>query len=53
MAGKRTWWAALAAAMALGMVGPSVADETDDAIEVDGGSARSEALYEFLVAERR
>jgi tetratricopeptide (TPR) repeat protein len=51
MAGKRTWWAALAAAMALGMVGPSVADETDDAIEVDGGSARSEALYEFLVAE--
>jgi tetratricopeptide (TPR) repeat protein len=51
MAGKRTWWAALAAAMALGMVGPSVADETDDAIEVDGASARSEALYEFLVAE--
>jgi tetratricopeptide (TPR) repeat protein len=51
MAGKRTWWAALAAAMALGMVGPSVADETDEAIEVDGASARSEALYEFLVAE--
>ena len=51
MAVKRTWWAALMAALALGVVGPSVADETDDAIEVDGGSASSEAMYEFLVAE--
>jgi tetratricopeptide (TPR) repeat protein len=44
-------WAALVAALALGVVGPSVADETDDAIEVDGASASSEAMYEFLVAE--
>ena len=51
MAVKRTWFAALAAAFALGMVGPSVADETDDAVEADGGSATSEAMYEFLVAE--
>ena len=51
MAVKRTWWAALVAALALGVVGPSVADETDDAIEVDGASANSEAMYEFLVAE--
>jgi len=51
MAVKRTWWAAVAAALALGMVGPSVADETDDLMEVDGASARSEAMFEFLVAE--
>jgi tetratricopeptide (TPR) repeat protein len=51
MAVKRTWWAALVAALALGAVGPSAADETDDAIEVDGGAAGSEAMYEFLVAE--
>ena len=51
MAVKKTWWAALVAALALGVVGPSVADETDDAIEVDGASANSEAMYEFLVAE--
>ena len=51
MAVKRTWWAALVAALALGVVGPSVADEMDDAIEVDGASANSEAMYEFLVAE--
>ena len=51
MAVKRTWWAAVAAALALGMVGPSVADETDDLMEVDGASARTEAMYEFLVAE--
>jgi tetratricopeptide (TPR) repeat protein len=48
---KRTMWGALIAALALGVVGPSVADETDDAVEVDGGSATSEAMYEFLVAE--
>jgi tetratricopeptide (TPR) repeat protein len=33
------------------MVGPSVADETDDLTEADGGSVRSEAMFEFLVAE--
>ena len=36
--------------MALGLVGPAVAEDTDDAAEVDG-AASSEALYEFLVAE--
>jgi tetratricopeptide (TPR) repeat protein len=51
MAVKRTWWGALVAAFALGVVGPSVADETDDATEADGGSAASEAMFEFLVAE--
>ena len=51
MSVKRTWWAAMMAALALGVVGPTVADETDDPIEADGGSASSEAMYEFLVAE--
>jgi tetratricopeptide (TPR) repeat protein len=48
---SRTWWGAVVAALALGLVGPSVAEETDDAVEVDGGAANSEAMYEFLVAE--
>jgi tetratricopeptide (TPR) repeat protein len=51
MSVKRAWWGALVAAVALGMVGPSVADETDDAVEADGGSATSEAMFEFLTAE--
>jgi tetratricopeptide (TPR) repeat protein len=51
MSVKRTWLAAMMAALALGVVGPSVADETDDPIEADGASANSEAMYEFLVAE--
>lgn len=54
MASKRTWWGVLVAAMAFGVVGPSAADDTpavDDPPEVDGGSANSEAIYEFLVAE--
>jgi tetratricopeptide (TPR) repeat protein len=54
MASKRTWWGALAAALAFGVVGPSVADDTpaaDEAADVDGGSANTEAVYEFLVAE--
>src|SRR5262249_32446453 len=39
---------------AFGVVGPSVADDTpvaDDAAEMDGGAANSEAVYEYLVAE--
>jgi len=53
MSAKRTWWAAMMAALALGVVGPSVADDTatDDPVEADGASPRSEAMYEFLVAE--
>ena len=54
MASKRTWWAVLAAALAFGVVGPTVADDTpaaDDAAEVDGGAVNSEAVYEYLVAE--
>ena len=50
--GAGTWWAALAAAIALGVVGPSVADETRRSRR--GGRRarrRSEAMYEFLVAE--
>ena len=47
----RTWWCALVAALALGVVGPSVADETDDAVGVDSGAATSDAMYEYLVAE--
>jgi tetratricopeptide (TPR) repeat protein len=47
----RTWWVGLVAALALGLIGPAVAEDTDDALEVDGGAASSEALYEFLVAE--
>ena len=47
----RTWWVGLVAALALGLVGPAVAEDTDDALEVDGSAASSEALYEFLVAE--
>ena len=53
MAVKRTWFAAMVAALALGVVGPSAADDstTDDPVDQDGGSASSEAVYEFLVAE--
>jgi hypothetical protein len=53
MAVRKSWWGALAAALAFGVVGPSVADDSpgDDAAEVDGGAANSEAVYEFLVAE--
>ena len=48
----RAWWGGVAAAFALGLVGPSVASEDkEEAIEADGGSAASEAMYEFLVAE--
>src|SRR5438552_3023342 len=48
----RTWWVGLVAALALGLVGPAAAeDDTDEAVEVDSGSASSEALYEFLIAE--
>jgi tetratricopeptide (TPR) repeat protein len=48
---SRTWWGAVVAALALGLVGPSVAEETDDTVEVESGGANSEAMYEFLVAE--
>src|SRR5258705_1928255 len=47
----RTWWAAVVAALALGLVGPSVAEETDDPADADGAGPASEAIYEFLVAE--
>ena len=49
---RRTWWGAVVAAFALGLVGPSVAEETtDDSLEADSGAATSDAMYEFLVAE--
>ena len=51
MAG-RTWWFGAVAALALGLVGPSVAEETpEDAVDVDGGAANTDAMFEFLVAE--
>jgi len=42
------WWVGLVAAVALGLVGPAVAED-NDAADADGAS--SEAIYEFLVAE--
>ncbi|MGZ5038416.1 MAG: tetratricopeptide repeat protein [Usitatibacter sp.] len=51
MAG-RTWWFGAVAAMALGLVGPSVAEETpEDSVEADAGAATSDAMFEYLVAE--
>jgi tetratricopeptide (TPR) repeat protein len=47
MTGKM-WWVGLVAAVALGLVGPAVAED-NDAADADGAS--SEAIYEFLVAE--
>ena len=51
----RTWWFGAVAAMTLGLVGPSVAEETPedevDAVEVDAGAATADAVFEFLVAE--
>jgi tetratricopeptide (TPR) repeat protein len=47
----RTWWGVVIAALALGLVGPSAAEETDEALEADNGASTSEAMYEFLVAE--
>jgi tetratricopeptide (TPR) repeat protein len=40
------------AAMALGLVGPSAAEETpEDAVEADAGAASADAMFEYLVAE--
>ncbi len=51
MAGRK-WWFGAVAALALGLVGPSVAEETpEDAVEVDEGAATADAVFEFLVAE--
>ncbi len=51
MAG-RNWWYGAIAAMALGLVGPSVADEPrEEAVEADDGAATADAVFEFLVAE--
>jgi tetratricopeptide (TPR) repeat protein len=48
----RTWWFGAVAALALGLVGPSVAEETaEDAVEADAGAATSDAMFEYLVAE--
>ncbi len=51
MAG-RNWWYGAVAALALGLVGPSVAEETPgDEVEADAGAATADAVFEFLVAE--
>jgi len=53
MAG-RTWWLAALAALALGLVGPSAAEEPRDeqqAADADSGSTNTDAMFEYLVAE--
>src|SRR6267378_7381057 len=51
MTGK-SWWVGVVAVFALGLVGPSAAEETpEDAVEVDEGAATADAVFEFLVAE--
>ena len=48
----RTWWFGAVAALALGLAGPSVAEETpEDAVEADAGAANPDAMFEYLVAE--
>jgi hypothetical protein len=45
MAG-RNWWAGAFAVVALGLVGPSAAEETpEDAVEADAGAATSDAVF--------
>jgi tetratricopeptide (TPR) repeat protein len=51
MTGK-TWWVGVVAALALGLVGPSAAEDApEEAVEVDAGAATADAVFEFLVAE--
>src|SRR5690242_14282648 len=53
MAG-RTWWLAVVAALALGLVGPSGAEEPRDeqqAADADSGATNTDAMFEYLVAE--
>ncbi|HEY4999223.1 MAG TPA: hypothetical protein VII36_08775, partial [Usitatibacter sp.] len=48
----RTWWFGAVAALALGLAGPSIADETpENTAEADGGAANTDAMFEYLVAE--
>ena len=53
MLGTKAWWAALIAALSLGLVGPAVADDAADESPdaADQGAVSTEAMYEFLVAE--
>ena len=47
------WRVGVVAALALGLVGPSVADEAKDdtAADVDAGYVNTDAMFEFLAAE--
>ena len=49
----RTWWLAVVAALALGLVGPSSAEEPRDEqqADADSGGANTDAMFEYLVAE--
>src|SRR5579859_3922847 len=47
---RKMGWAALVAAFALGLVGPAVAED-NDAADAEYGSASTDAMYEYLVAE--
>ena len=49
----RTLWLAVAAAFMVGLVGPSVAEDTlgAESAQADTGSVNSDAMFEFLVAE--
>src|SRR6185503_15976529 len=49
----RTWWLAVVAALALGLVGPSSAHEPREEHQADADSAatNTDAMFEYLVAE--
>ena len=49
----RTWWLAVVAALALGLVGPSSAEEPRDEqpADAESGSTNTDAMFEYLVAE--
>lgn len=52
MAG-RTWWLAVVAAFALGLVGPSAAEQPREGqqTDADSGATDTDAMFEYLVAE--
>jgi len=53
MAIGKGWWAAVAAAFVVGLVGPSAAEEPKDeaAAESDPAGVKADAMFEYLVAE--
>ncbi|HEX4779161.1 MAG TPA: tetratricopeptide repeat protein [Usitatibacter sp.] len=53
MATGKAWWAAVAAAFVVGLVGPSAAEEPkeDTAADSDPAGVKADAMFEYLVAE--